>query len=68
MTALGQDAQINSLFAARGKMMDEAADTALTIKDENRQRAEAKAQGKSEPQFPWHAPFESWVPPTCGTR
>jgi sialate O-acetylesterase len=62
MTALGQDAQINSLFAARGQMMDQAADTALTVKDEDRQRAEAKAQGKPEPQFPWHAPFESWGP------
>lgn len=62
MTALGEDAQINPLFAARGKMMDEAADTALLVKDEDRQRAEAKAQGKPEPQFPWHAPFESWGP------
>jgi sialate O-acetylesterase len=62
MTALGQDAQINSLFAARGQMMDQAADMALTVKDEDRQRAEAKAQGKPEPQFPWHAPFESWGP------
>src|SRR6185437_10460374 len=58
MTALGQDAQINSLFAARGQMMDQAADTALTVKDEDRQRAEDRAQGKPEPQFPWHAPFE----------
>jgi len=62
MTALGQDAQINSLFAARGQMMDQAADTALTVKDEDRQRAEDRAQGKPEPQFPWHAPFESWGP------
>lgn len=62
MTALGQDAQINSLFAARGKMMDEAADTALIVKREDRERAEAKAAGKPEPQFPWHAPFESWGP------
>jgi sialate O-acetylesterase len=62
MTVLGDDAQVNSLFAARGKMMDEAADTALEIKDEQRQMAEAKAQGKPAPQFPWHAPFESWGP------
>ncbi len=62
MTALGQDAQIISLFAARGQMMDQAADTALTVKDEDRQRTEAKEQGRPEPQFPWHAPFESWGP------
>jgi sialate O-acetylesterase len=62
MTALGHGAQMNSLFAARGLMMDQAADTALTVKDEDRQRAQAKAQGRPEPQFPWHADFESWGP------
>jgi sialate O-acetylesterase len=62
LTALGQDAQITPILAARGQMLDQAADTALTVKDEQRQRDEAKAQGKPEPQFPWHAPFESWGP------
>jgi sialate O-acetylesterase len=62
LTALGQDAQITSVLAARGKMLDEAADTALQVKDEQRQRDQAKAQGKPEPQFPWHAPLESWGP------
>ncbi|HWG22216.1 MAG TPA: sialate O-acetylesterase [Terracidiphilus sp.] len=62
MTALGQDAQVNSLFAARGKMLDEASDTQLQIKDEQRQRELARAEDKPMPQFPWHAPLESWGP------
>jgi sialate O-acetylesterase len=62
LTALGQDAQIASLFTVRGKMVDDANDTALAIKDEQRQREEAKAQGKPEPQFPWHPVLESYGP------
>ena len=62
LTALGQDAQIASLFTVRGKMIDDAGDTALAIKDEQRQRDEAKAQGKPEPQFPWHPALESYGP------
>lgn len=62
LTALGENAAVNSLFAARGKMLDEAADADLEIKDEQRQRDEAAAQGKPAPQFPWHAPLESWGP------
>ena len=34
----------------------------LEEKDEQRQRDEAKAQGKPEPEFPWHPPLESWGP------
>jgi len=62
LTALGQDAQVSSLFAARGKMLDAAADTALAVKAEQRERTEARTQGKPEPHFPWHAPLESWGP------
>lgn len=62
LTALGQDAQISSLFSVRGKMMDEASDTTLAIKDEQRQREEAKAQGKPEPQFGWHPALPSYGP------
>jgi sialate O-acetylesterase len=62
LTALGEDAQINPLFNARGKMMEGAADMELQIKDEQRQVAEAKTQGKPVPQFPWHAAPDSWGP------
>jgi sialate O-acetylesterase len=62
LTALGDDAQINPLFKARGTMVAGAADVELQIKDEQRQIAEARAQGKPVPQFPWHAALESWGP------
>ena len=62
LTALGEDAALNPLFASRGKMLDHAADTEAEIKDEQRRQAEAKAQGRPIPQFPWHPPLESWAP------
>lgn len=62
LTALGEDAGLNPLFASRGKMLDHGADAAAEVRDEQRQQAEAKAQGKPIPQFPWHPPLESWGP------
>jgi sialate O-acetylesterase len=62
LTALGEDAALNLLFASRGKMLDRGADAAAEVKDEQRQQAEAEAQGKPIPQFPWHPPLESWGP------
>jgi sialate O-acetylesterase len=62
LTALGEDASLNPLFASRGKMLDHAADTENEIRDEQRQIAEAKAAGKPIPNFPWHPPLPSWGP------
>jgi sialate O-acetylesterase len=62
LTALGEDASLDPLFASRGKMLDHAADTENQLKDEQRQRDEAKAHGKPIPQFPWHPPLASWGP------
>lgn len=62
LTALGENAALNPLFASRGKMLDHAADTENEIKDEQREIAEAKAAGKPIPQFPWHPPLPSWGP------
>jgi sialate O-acetylesterase len=62
LTALGADASLAPLFVSRGKMTDRAADAQLAQKDEQRQRDEARAQGKPEPLFPWHAPLASWGP------
>jgi len=62
LTALGEDAALNPLFASRGKMLDRAADAAAEVRDEQRQQAEAKAQSQPIPQFPWHPPLESWGP------
>jgi sialate O-acetylesterase len=62
LTALGEDASLNPLFASRGKMLDKAPDTEYQIKEEQRQRDEAKAAGKPTPEFPWHPPLQSWGP------
>jgi sialate O-acetylesterase len=62
LSALGEDAQVNSLFSARGKMTEQAADTQLEVKAEAREVEEAKAQGKPAPDFPWRPPLESWGP------
>jgi sialate O-acetylesterase len=62
LTALGEDAALNPLFATRGKMLDHAADAAMEIRDQQRQQAQAKVDGKPIPQFPWHPPLESWGP------
>ena len=62
LTALGEDAALNPLFASRGKMLDKAPDTEYELKDEKRQQDEAKAEGKPVPQFPWHPPLASWGP------
>jgi sialate O-acetylesterase len=62
LTALGEDAALNPLFATRGKMLDHAADTEAEIADEKRQIADAKAAGKPVPNFPWHPPLASWGP------
>lgn len=62
LTALGEDAALNPLFASRGRMIEGGADTARQIADEQKQIAEAKAAGKPAPQFPWHAPLPSWGP------
>jgi sialate O-acetylesterase len=43
-------------------MLDKAADSENEIKEEQRQRDEAKAQGKPLPDFPWHPPLASWGP------
>ena len=60
--ALGEDASLNSLFTHWGKMTDEEIIAELSQKDEQRQKDEAKAAGKPEPQFPWHPDLLSYGP------
>ncbi len=62
LTALGEDASLAPLFVSRGKMTDHEAVGQLEAKDEERQRDQARAQGKAIPQFPWHPPLNSWAP------
>jgi sialate O-acetylesterase len=60
--ALGEDATLSPLFKYWGQRTDEQADAELSQKDEQRQKDEAKAAGKPEPQFPWHPDVLSWGP------
>jgi sialate O-acetylesterase len=62
LTALGEDASLAPLFVTRGKMTDGEADALREDKEHERLRAEAKAQGKSEPGFPWHPLLNMWAP------
>jgi sialate O-acetylesterase len=62
LTALGEDASLAPIFAARGKMVERATDAEREERDQQRQRDEAKAQGKPIPQFPWHPALASWGP------
>ena len=62
MAALGEDAALAPLFASWGKMTEHEPDALLAGKDEQRQREEARAQGKPEPEFPWHPQLVSWGP------
>jgi sialate O-acetylesterase len=60
--ALGEDAALAPLFVAWGKMTEHEPEALLSDKEEQRQRDEARAQGKPEPQFPWHPQLTSWGP------
>ena len=60
--ALAEDAALAPLFVSWAKMTERETDAAAREKDQQRQRDEAKAQGKPEPQFPWHPQLESWGP------
>ena len=62
MEALGADAALAPVFVQWGKMTEKESDALLRDKDEQRQRAEAKAAGRPEPQFPWHPQLLSWGP------
>ena len=62
LAALGEDAALAPVFVQWGKMTEREEDALLADKDEQRQRAEAKAAGKPEPQFGWHPQLLSWGP------
>ena len=62
MAALGEDAALAPLFVQWGKMTEHESDALLAGKEEQRERDEAKAAGKPEPQFPWHPQLTSWGP------
>ena len=62
MTALGEDAALNPLFASWGRMIERQPDALLRERNKQRMIDEAKAEGKPEPVFPWVPTLESWGP------
>lgn len=54
MAALGADAALAPVFSSWGKMTELQSDAVLATKDKLKLRDDARAQGKREPQFPWH--------------
>jgi len=62
LTALGSDPSLAPIFATRGRMADHEATALLDDKARGRLIEEAKAQGKPEPQFPWHPSLVMWGP------
>lgn len=57
LAALGEDGSLSSVIAGRGEALAKEADANLEDQRRERLRAEAKAAGKPEPQFPWHPPL-----------
>ncbi len=62
LRALGEDASLSPVFVWRGRMTDREADALLADKEHQQEIAEAKAQGKPIPEFPWHPELEMWAP------
>jgi sialate O-acetylesterase len=62
LTALGEDASLAPVFTARGHMTDREAKAILEQTLHDQQRAGAKAEGRPEPQFPWHPILNMWGP------
>ena len=62
LTALGADASLMPVFLARGHMTAREETALLEEKLHEQARAEAKAAGKPEPQFPWHPQLNTWAP------
>ena len=60
--ALGANAALAPVFVEWGKMTEREESEQLRAKDEQRQREEARAEGKPAPPFPWHPQLTSWGP------
>jgi sialate O-acetylesterase len=62
LTALGEDAALNPLFASRGRMIAEEPENRLEDKRLAQLQAEARAAGKPVPEAPWRPDQASWGP------
>lgn len=64
--ALAADASLMPVFAARAKTIDKQATTVLQVQREEREFQQAVAQAKAEdkplPLWPWHNSFAAWAP------
>jgi sialate O-acetylesterase len=62
LTALGADPALAPVFTARGHMTERESTNLLQDKVRAKMLADAKAQGKPEPKFPWHPWLNMWAP------
>ncbi|HET6179229.1 MAG TPA: sialate O-acetylesterase [Candidatus Sulfotelmatobacter sp.] len=63
LRSLSADAALMSVFAARAETVGRESTTRLQLKQEaERAIAKAKAEGKPEPDLPWHPDFDAWAP------
>lgn len=62
LTALGANASLMPVFAARAAMMQDEATNLLLQPWEKQQQAAAVAAGHPAPEFPWHPDPASWAP------
>ncbi len=62
LAALSRDASLMPVFAARATMAEDEIRSRLIVQEEDKARAQAKAEGRPAPRFPWHPPLNSWEP------
>ncbi|HEX6878916.1 MAG TPA: sialate O-acetylesterase [Terriglobales bacterium] len=62
LMALSSDASLMPVFAARARMAENEIENRLIAQEEEKIKAQAKAEGRPEPIFPWHAPLGWWEP------
>ena len=63
LRSLSDDAALMPVFAARSETVDKESTTRLHLQQEEQAAiARAKAEGKAEPDLPWHPDFAAWAP------
>ena len=62
LAAIGEDAALAPVLAARGHMEDARATALRLVKIQPALVADAKAKGLPEPKFPWAPPMNMWEP------
>ncbi len=62
MEALGADAALMPVFAARAESTNAQVDAEVIAARNKREDDEARAHGQKPPQHPWQPPVDSWAP------